>query len=358
MSGSGPAAERLVISIDGMGGDYAPGAVVDGLERVAAARPNVRFLLHGDEKRLAPMLAERPAARAACEVRHTDIAIGMDVKPSQALRQGRGSSLWNAVASVEAGEAQAVVSAGNTGALMAVAMFRLRLTPGVHRPALVAQWPTLKGVASVLDVGANVQADASQLVEFAIMGAAFHRAVHGVQSPTIGLLNVGAEDQKGHEEIRAAAKLIRESSVDLAFAGFVEGDDIAKGATDVVVTDGFTGNIALKTAEGTARMVSTFLKEALTSSPVAKLGALIAAPALRGLKARMDPGAVNGAVFLGVNGLVVKSHGGTDGPGFASAVEVAVRMARSHFRSEVAANLARLAAAQAPQEPAPAGDAP
>lgn len=358
MSGSGQPSDRLVISIDGMGGDHAPASVVEGLDRAAAAHPTVRFLLHGDRARIEPLLQERPAARAACEIRHTDTVVGMDLKPSQALRQGRGSSLWNAVSSVETGEAQAVVSAGNTGALMAVAMFRLRLTSGVHRPALVAQWPTMRGVASVLDVGANVQAEASQLVEFAIMGAAFHRAVHGVRNPTIGLLNVGAEDQKGHEEIRAAAKLIRDSAVDLAFRGFVEGDDIAKGATDVVVTDGFTGNIALKTAEGTARMVSTFLKEALTSSPVAKFGALIASPALKKLKQRMDPGAVNGAVFLGLNGLVVKSHGGTDGPGFASAVEVAIRMAKSHFRDEVAANLVRLEAAQRNQEPAPAGEAP
>jgi glycerol-3-phosphate acyltransferase PlsX len=204
----------------------------------------------------------------------------------------------------------------------------------------------MTGFAAVLDVGATVQADSEQLVEFAIMGEAFHRAVYGDARPKVGLLNVGAEDEKGHEEIRQAARLIRDAKVDLSFHGFIEGDDISKGVVDVVVTDGFTGNIALKTAEGTARLVGAFLKEALTSGPFAKAGAVIASRALRKLKDRMDPRSVNGGVFLGLNGLVVKSHGGTDGPGFAAALNVAVRMAQSHFREEVQANLARLAAAQ------------
>jgi len=337
--------EPLVISIDAMGGDHAPQSVVEGVAIAAEDNPGVRFQLHGPSVRRAPLLDQFPAARRACDVTEAEGVIGMEVKPSQALRQGRGTSLWNAIQAVEEGRANAVVSAGNTGALMAIAMFRLRLQEGVHRPALVAGWPTMKGFAAVLDVGANVAADASQLVEFAIMGEAFHRAVHGVRKPTVGLLNVGAEDQKGHEEIRSAARLIRESGVDLAFHGFVEGDDISKGTVDVVVTDGFTGNIALKTAEGTARLVSAFLKEALTSGPIAMLGAAIARPALLRLRERMDPRTVNGGVFLGLNGLVVKSHGSADGPSFAAAVGVAVRMARSSFRDEVAANLARLSRA-------------
>jgi glycerol-3-phosphate acyltransferase PlsX len=245
---------------------------------------------------------------------------------------------------LEVKEANAVVSGGNTGALMAIAMLRLRLQEGVHRPALVASWPTTKGFAAVLDVGANVSAEAAQLVEFAIMGEAFHRAVFGTARPKVGLLNVGSEDQKGHEEIRAAARLVRTARVDFEFAGFIEGDDISKGDVDVIVTDGFTGNIALKTAEGTARLVSGFLREALGSSLLSKAGALLAYPALKRLKARMDPSTVNGGVFLGLNGLVVKSHGGSDAKGFAAAVNVAVRMAKSHFRDEVGANLARLAA--------------
>jgi len=338
-------ADELVISVDGMGGDHAPQSVVEGLAIAAEAHAGVRFQIHGRKALLEPLLDQHPAAKRACEIVDAEGVIGMEVKPSQALRQGKGSSLWNAIQAVEEGRAHAVVSAGNTGALMAIAMFRLRLQEGVHRPALVAGWPTLKGFAAVLDVGANVSADAAQLVEFAIMGEAFHRAVHGVQRPTVGLLNVGAEDQKGHEEIRAAARMIRESGLDLAFHGFVEGDDISKGTVDVVVTDGFTGNIALKTAEGTARLVSAFLKEALTSGPIAMLGAAIARPALLRLRERMDPSKVNGAVFLGLNGLVVKSHGSADGPSFAAAVRVAVRMARSHFRDEVAANLARISRA-------------
>lgn len=348
-------ASGLVISVDGMGGDHAPDAVLDGIEIAARKNPGARFLIHGPQGRLTPMLETRPAAKAASEIRNAEKFVSMEVKPSQALRQGKGTSMWNALVSVEEGEAQACVSAGNTGALMAMSMMRLRKMEGVHRPALIASWPTATGFAAVLDVGANVEADASQLVEFAIMGEAFHRAVRGSKRPTVGLLNVGSEDQKGHEEIRAAAKLIRETGVDLEFHGFVEGDDISKGTVDVVVTDGFTGNIALKTAEGTARLVAGFLREALSGGPLARVGALLALPALRKLKDRMDPRTVNGAVFLGLNGIVVKSHGGTDGQGYAAAVDVAIRMAKSHYREEVAANLARLSAAAAtpPQAAAP-----
>ncbi|MDX2237762.1 MAG: phosphate acyltransferase PlsX [Hyphomonadaceae bacterium] len=342
-------AEGLILSIDAMGGDHAPGIVVDGVEIAAARHPGVRYLLHGDAAAIEDLLRTRPKARAASRVLPASGSIGMEVKPSQALRQGKGSSLWNAIAAVEEGAAHAVVSAGNTGAYMAIAMFRLRTAPGVHRPALVAMWPTMKGGrVAVLDVGANVQADAEQLVDFAIMGEAYHRAITGAARPTVGLLNVGAEEQKGHEEIRAAARLIRESGVSLAFQGFVEGDDITKGAIDVVVTDGFTGNIALKTAEGTARLVASFLREALSSSLLSRIGAAIAYPALRKLRDQMDPRNVNGAVFLGLNGLVVKSHGGADGPGFASAIEVAIRLGESDYRDEIARNFARLAANAAP----------
>lgn len=339
-------AQGYVISVDGMGGDHAPDSVVDGLEISARKSPNVRFLLHGPKDRIEPLLASRPAARAVTELRHADKVVSMEDKPAQAMRQGKGTSMWNAIAAVEEGEAGVCVSAGNTGALMAISMLRLRKMDGVHRPALVASWPTPKGFAAVLDVGANVEADASQLVEFAIMGEAFHRAVRGVARPRVGLLNVGSEDQKGHEEIRAAGRLIRDAALDLEFHGFVEGDDISKGTVDVVVTDGFTGNIALKTAEGTARLVAGFLRESLGGSTLARMGALLAHGALKKLKDRMDPRTVNGAVFLGLNGLVVKSHGGTDGVGFAAAIDVAIQLAGSHFRDEVAANLARLARAE------------
>lgn len=343
---------KLILSIDGMGGDAAPDIVVEGVD--IAARRNagsVRYLLHGDAPRLNALLERYPHAKAASEVVHAEKIIGMELKASQALRQGKGSSLWNAVAAVEEGLAHAVVSAGNTGGYMAIAMFRLRMMEGVHRPALTTRWPAVTGgYVVLLDVGANVEADAEQLVEFSIMGEAFARAVSGVERPSVALLNVGAEDQKGHEEIRTAARLIREANLDLNFQGFVEGDDIAKGTVDVVVTDGFTGNIALKTGEGTARLVGQLLREALTSGPLAMLGALIATPALKKLRARMDPGSFNGALFLGLNGLVVKSHGSATGPGYAAAIGVAEKLARSHYREEIQRNLARLSRAPAATE--------
>jgi glycerol-3-phosphate acyltransferase PlsX len=295
-------------------------------------------------------------AAAACvsEVRHTATEIPMNEKPALALRRSKGSSLWNAIDSVKAGEAQAAVSAGNTGALMAISRLVLRMSGGLDRPAIVAGWPTARGVSAVLDVGANVTSDAAQLVQFAIMGSAFHHAVHGTARPTVGLLNVGVEDVKGHEEVREAHALLLEAGLDLDYRGFVEGDDIAKGTVDVVVTDGFTGNIALKTAEGTARFISNLLRTSLTSSPRSKLGALIAAPALRQMKARIDPGAVNGGPFLGLNGIVVKSHGSADAKSYANAIKVAVDLARSEYAAEIARNLERLSAAMAAPAPEPA----
>lgn len=341
-------AEGLVLSIDGMGGDHAPDIVVEGVDIAARRNPDARFLIHGDSARLQALLGRFERAKAQSEIVPAEKAIGMDIKASQALRQGKGSSLWNAVEAVKEGRANAIVSAGNTGAFMAISMFRLRTMEGVHRPALTTRWPNAKGGYTVmLDVGANVLADGEQLVEFAIMGEAFARAVTGTERPSVALLNVGAEEQKGHEEIRTAAQLIRDSGVDLDFRGFVEGDDISKGTVDVIVTDGFTGNIALKAGEGTARLVGGFLREALTGGMMAKLGALIAYPALSQLRKRMDPGTFNGALFLGLNGLVVKSHGSANGRGFAAAIGVAEKMARSHYREEIARNLERLAHAEA-----------
>ena len=278
-----------------------------------------------------------------CEVRHTDKTVAMDEKPAQAMRRGKGSSLWNAIEAVKSGEAGAVVSAGNTGALMAISKLLLRMSAhGLERPAIVASWPTLRGVTAVLDVGANVESDAEQLVEFAIMGEAFHAAVHGAARPTIGLLNVGSEDMKGHEEVREAARILREGGFGLDYKGFVEGDDIAKGTVDVVVTDGFTGNIALKTAEGVARFISALMKEALTSSVPAKAGALLAMPALQRMRQRIDPSAINGGPLLGLNGIVVKSHGGADAKGFGNAIRIAVELARSDYLRKVSESLNRL----------------
>jgi glycerol-3-phosphate acyltransferase PlsX len=337
--------DRAVISIDGMGGDHAPGAVVDGLERFAKLRPEFDFLLHGDETKLKALLASAPAAAPRTTVRHAERAITMDAKPAEAVRRGKGSSMWNAIETVKSGSAVAAVSAGNTGALMAMSKLILRTMEGVHRPALVGTWPNIKGVAAVLDLGADIVADAEQLVEFAIMGQAFARAVHHKPNPTIALLNIGAEDLKGHEEIREAARLIRASSLDMNFKGFVEGNDIPFGAADVVVTDGFTGNVALKTAEGMAKMMVEMLKQSFASSLRGKLGYLVGKPALKAFRDRVDPRAANGAVFLGLNGIVVKSHGGTDGVGFAKAIEVAGDMGSSRFKAELAEQLAKLVAA-------------
>jgi glycerol-3-phosphate acyltransferase PlsX len=339
--------QSTIISIDAMGGDHGPAVVIPGLALAAEllAGRGVRFLVVGDETQIRTELARHAALGPLCEVRHADRVIAMDEKPAQALRRGKGTSLWGAVEALREGQAAACVSAGNTGALMAISKLILRMTGGLDRPAIVASWPTARGFTAVLDVGANVTSDAAQLVEFAIMGEAFHRAVHGADRPSIGVLNVGSEDVKGHEEVREAHRLLRETGLGLNYHGFVEGNDIGKGTVDVVVTDGFTGNIALKTAEGTARFIGGAMREAFTSTWRNKLGALIAGPALAQLRARLDPSSVNGGPLLGLNGIVVKSHGGADARGFANAVKVAADLAQSRFSSEIEHNLERLAAA-------------
>ena len=339
--------DSIVISIDAMGGDHGPAVAVPGVARALARLPQgkVRFLLFGDEAELKAALDRYPAARAVCEVRACDKIIAADEKPAQALRRGKGSSLWNAVEAVKEGQAQAAVSGGNTGALMAISKLLLRMTGGLDRPAIVASWPTQRGVTAVLDVGANIESDAHQLVEFAVMGEAFHCAVHGSERPSVGILNVGSEDQKGHEEVREAHRILRESGLNMDYRGFVEGDDIAKGTVDVVVTDGFTGNVALKTAEGTARFVRHVLRDAFISSWQAKLGAVIAGPALRRIRERLDPSSVNGGPLLGLNGLVIKSHGGTDAKGFANAIKVAYDLAASGYAAQIDRNMKHLAAA-------------
>ncbi|HEV2082889.1 MAG TPA: phosphate acyltransferase PlsX [Brevundimonas sp.] len=350
----------LTISVDAMGGDHGPAVTVPAVaawRRRHSATP-ARFLLHGDETAIRAELAKLGDAVGAVEVRHSDKVVAMDEKPAQAMRRGKGSSLWNAIEAVKTGEAHAVVSAGNTGALMAISKLILRMSAhGLERPAIVASWPNMKGgVTAVLDVGANVESDAEQLVEFAIMGEAFVGAVHGVKRPTIGILNVGSEDMKGHESVREAARLLREGGLGLAFKGFVEGDDIAKGTVDVVVTDGFTGNIALKTAEGVARYIFAQFKGALTSGMMARTGALLALPALKRMRGRIDPSAINGGPLLGLNGIVVKSHGGADAKGFSNAVRIAVDLARSDYLDKVGQNLDQLTSVLAgptPQETTP-----
>ena len=330
-----------------MGGDHGPSVVVPGVARIAAALKarHARVMLHGDEAAINGELARHPAARDITEVRHSDSVIGMDEKPGQAMRRGKGSSMWNAVEAVKTGEAQASVSAGNTGALMAISKLLLRMSADLERPAIVASWPGLGGhFTTVLDVGANIDCDAERLVDFAIMGEAFHRAIHGTAKPTVALLNVGSEEMKGHDELRGAHAILKDGGLSLDYRGFVEGDDLSKGVIDVVVTDGFTGNIALKTAEGTAKFIAGELRAAFTGSLASKVGALIAQSALRKLKDRLDPNSVNGGPLLGLNGVVVKSHGGANALGFANAILVAADLAQSNFAAEIKANMQQLTA--------------
>jgi glycerol-3-phosphate acyltransferase PlsX len=339
-----PKIQPLILSIDAMGGDFAPGAVLDGIDIARVRHPGVRFLLHGNKGQLERIIAGEAGLSGVIEIRHAPNVVAMDDKPSQALRRGHDTSMWRAIESVKTGEAAAVVSAGNTGALMAMSYFQLRTLESISRPAIAAMWPTMHGQSVVLDVGANVEADTRNLVEFAIMGAAYARSVFGMKLPTVALLNIGSEELKGNEHVKAAAKILRETDLPMSFQGFVEGDDISAGTVDVVVTDGYTGNIALKAAEGTAKLVAHYLRQAIKRSWMSMLGAALASGAFRILKVRMDPRGVNGGVLLGLNGVVVKSHGGTDGLGFASAIDLAVDMANQNIVQRIATDIKGVAA--------------
>ena len=340
-------AEPRIIAIDAMGGDFGPRVTIPGAALSLVHHPDMRFLFVGDKARIEPVLAAHANLAAHCEIIHTDVAVAMDEKPSQALRHGRWkSSMWLALQAVRDGRAHVAVSAGNTGALMAMAKVCLKTMPGIERPALAALWPTISGECVVLDVGANVGANSRQLADFALLGAAMARAVLHVETPSVGLLNIGVEEIKGLDEIKLAHQLLKTANLPFAYHGFVEGDQIGQGVVDVVVAEGFTGNIALKTAEGTARQIGVYLKAAMTRSLMAKAGAFLAQGAFRFLKAKMDPRRVNGGTFLGLNGMVIKSHGGTDATGFASAVDIGYDLAGQELvgqlTSEIAAFHARM----------------
>lgn len=330
---------KLVIALDAMGGDHAPGAIIDGAAIACERHPDASYLIFGDEAAIKPLLARHQRLAERAVIRHTDQVVSGDDKPGQALRHGRQSSMGRAIAAVVDGEANVAVSAGNTGALMALAKFMLKTMPGIDRPALATVIPTERGESVMLDLGANVECDERNLVEFAVMGAAFARTLLGLPSPRVALLNVGVEEPKGHDAVKAAGQKLRNMALPLEFTGFIEGDGITAGTVDVVVTDGFTGNIALKTAEGTARMIANLLANAFRSSLMAKLGYLFARGGLRALKDHLDPNNHNGAVFLGLNGLVVKSHGGANALGIASAIGVAHDMAADDLMGRIAADL-------------------
>ncbi len=335
------AGQPYTLAIDAMGGDNAPDIVVAGLAIAAVRHPNARFLLVGDEARLAPLLAGSPPAQKACDVCHARDAIASDCKPTVALRM-RQASMRLAIDAVAGGRAYGVVSAGNTGALLALSKIVLKTLPGIDRPAMAALMPSARGDVVMLDLGANVACDARNLVEFALLGDMFARTVLGLTAPTIGVLNVGSEELKGDETVRRAAEILRASHIAPQFHGFVEGHDIAAGTTDVVVTDGFTGNVALKTGEGALKLVGELLRQIFTSNLPSKLGYILAKPGLDRMRLWLDPRRYNGAVMLGLNGVVVKSHGGTDAEGFAHAMDVALDMVEHRFNERIREGLCRL----------------
>lgn len=332
--------DQITISVDAMGGDSGPSVSVAGCALALQRLPDTRFLLVGDQAKIMPELAKFPELQKKSDVIHTDIAVGMDDKPSQALRRGRRvSSMWMALNAVADGRAGFAISAGNTGALMAMARFALKMMPNVSRPAIAGIWPTLRGESIVLDMGATIGVDSRWLVDFAVMGEAMARALFGIERPSVGLLNIGVEEVKGLDEVKAAHQRLRDSNLPMRYVGFVEGDDIGQGTVDVVVTEGFSGNIALKTAEGTAKQFAAYLRSAMNETILSRLGYLLARSAFKSLKEKMDPRRSNGGVFLGLNGIVIKSHGGTDNEGFAAAVALGYEMASNKLLEKISADL-------------------
>jgi glycerol-3-phosphate acyltransferase PlsX len=335
--------DKVRIALDAMGGDHGPSVVLPGADISLSRHPDSEFLLFGDRAVIDPILDKLPRLKAAATIIHTDVAIRMDDKPSQALKHGRWkSSMWLALDAVKRGEADVCVSAGNTGALMAMARFSLKMLEGMERPAIAALWPTMRGESIVLDVGASIGADEAHLINLAAMGSAMARVLFDIEQPTVGLLNVGVEEIKGLEAVREAGRILREGHFQhFQYHGFVEGDDIGKGTVDVVVTEGFAGNIALKTAEGTARQIGQYLRAALNRTWTARLGYLLARNAFQTLREKMDPRRSNGGVFLGLNGIVIKSHGGADAEGFAAAVDIGYDMVRYGLLAKIGESVAR-----------------
>ena len=327
------------LALDAMGGDNAPRIVVEGADIAVAKNPDLTLVFVGDERKIKPLLKATRYLQSA-EILHTTEEVAPEARVSQALRAGKQTSMWKAIELVAEGQVEAVVSAGNTGALMAMSKLQLRMIEGVSRPAIAGFFPSSSGHSCVLDLGANIECDAENLIQFAIMGSAFYRDIYGMETPSVGLLNVGEEDQKGFDYLREAAKVLNLEKLDVNYQGFVEGSDITAGSVDVIVTDGFTGNAALKTAEGVANLFQQSMRDAFSASLMTKLGYLLARAGFTRLRAKLDPRNYNGAVFLGLNGISVKSHGGTDAIGYANAINVAVNMVKQGFIPEVTAAIA------------------
>ncbi|QUS35600.1 phosphate acyltransferase PlsX [Falsirhodobacter algicola] len=339
---------RIVISVDAMGGDRGPAAVVAGLVASASKNAEIAFILHGDEDELGPLVSRQASLAGRCEVRHAPRIVTMNDKPSQVMRNGQGTSMWSTIESVKNGEAAVAVSCGNTGALMAVSMLRLRKLPGINRPAIAGLWPSRNpaGFNVILDIGADVRADAEDLLQYGIMGVSYARNGMNIARPRVGLLNVGTEEHKGRAGMKDAFDLMaaHAESGQYEFVGFVEGGDIPSDRCDVIVTDGFTGNVAIKTGEGTAKIIADFLRDAFQATFLSKMAALLALASLKRLQKRIDPRRVNGGVFLGLNGTVVKSHGSADATGVSSAIKLAFQLAKTGFNDRLAARVANAAA--------------
>lgn len=344
---------RMVISVDAMGGDLGPAVVVAGIAKSASINPNIGFILHGPRAELEPLVARKRVLAKICEIRDAPDVVSMDDKPSHVMRHGKTTSMWSALESVRAGDATVCVSCGNTGALMMMSVLRLRRLPGIYRPAIGVLWPSRnpQGFNVLLDGGADIRADAKDLMQYALMGVSYARNGFDVERPRVGLLNVGTEEHKGRSELKEAHDLISTNArhADFDFIGFVEGRDLPGDICDVIVTDGFTGNVALKTGEGTANLIAELLREAFEYTPLSRLASLLAYTSLRRLKKRIDPRQVNGGVFLGLNGTVVKSHGAADATGVSAAVKLAFQLAQSGFSEKLAA---RVASASLPAEDA------
>lgn len=329
------------ISLDVMGGDNGPAVILTGAEIALERYPSIRYSLYGDSAVIEPLLDRFPKVKANSTVTHCEVSVQMDERPSQALRRGRfKSSMWQSIEATKNGTSDVCVSAGNTGALMAMSKFCLRTMADIERPAIAAIWPTLRGESIVLDVGATIGADASQLIDFAMMGGAMSRSLFGIERPTVGLLNIGVEDVKGLDEVKEAGRLLRDFELpQIEYKGFVEGNDLGKGVVDVVVTEGFAGNIALKTAEGTAKQLASYLRSSMKRTWMSRLGYVFARSAFDRLREKMDPSKVNGGVFLGLNGIVIKSHGGADGEGFASAIGLGYDMVKNGLTAKIEQDL-------------------
>ena len=329
------------LSLDAMGGDNAPQIIVDGAAQSKIRYPDVKFSFFGNKNKLLPLVSSLKTLKDS-QIIHTDEIIGANQKPSIAVRKGKNSSMGLAIQSVKTGQTDAIVSAGNTGALMAMTKLFLRPIEGITRPAIAAYFPTIRGESCMLDLGANIECDAKNLVQFAFMGQAFANIVMGVNNPTISLLNIGEEEQKGLDYIKDASQILTKLKDQINYTGFIEGDKIAQGISDVIIADGFSGNVSLKTAEGTALLVTSYLKKALSSSLSSKIGYLFAKRAINDFKLQMDPRKYNGAVFLGLNGVAVKSHGGTDSFGFANAICVAIDMVKYNFISDLKKKISKI----------------